>query len=331
MRLSPFVAGSVLVIACSQSASGADSAPPRLGFPLECRIGETCEVQNYVDRDPGPGVRDYHCGAQTYDGHKGVDIRVLDMAAQARGVDVLAAASGRVARLRDGMADVSIRAPGAPSVAGRECGNAVVLDHGGGWETQYCHLARGSLRVKVGDAVASGQPLARIGLSGSTEFPHLHLSVTRGGATVDPFTPRAEPSGRCQADAPLWDASTAKAMTYKRGAVLNMGFAAAPVSPDAVEEGRIARPDAKSQSLIAYIRTIGLEPGDEIELTLKAPNGSVLATHRLAPLERAKAQHLMYVGKQRPAAGWARGDYLCDLRVYRAGKVVMTRRAIQRL
>ena len=37
----------------------------------------------------------------------------------------------------------------------------VVIDHGGGWETQSCHLARGSIRVKVGQAVAAGQPIAR--------------------------------------------------------------------------------------------------------------------------------------------------------------------------
>src|SRR6185295_19509977 len=83
--------------------------PPRLAFPLACEIGRTCEVQHYVDRDPGPGVRDYRCGRRTYDKHNGIDIRLLDMAAQRAGVDVLAAAPGRVARLRDGVADISIR------------------------------------------------------------------------------------------------------------------------------------------------------------------------------------------------------------------------------
>lgn len=38
----------------------ADSAPepaaPKLGLPIACRPGQTCEVQNYLDRDPGPGA-----------------------------------------------------------------------------------------------------------------------------------------------------------------------------------------------------------------------------------------------------------------------------------
>jgi hypothetical protein len=320
-----------MMVACTQDASGADPQAPRLAFPLACRIGETCEVQNYVDRDPGPGAKDYHCGAQTYDGHKGVDIRLLDMAAQARGVDVLVAAPGRVARLRDGMADVSIRAPNAPSITGRECGNAVVVEHGGGWETQYCHLARGSVRVKVGDTVTAGQLLARVGLSGSTEFPHLHLSVSHAGQTVDPFAPEAGPRNACKADGPMWAAGAAKVLGYKRGAVLNAGFAGGAVSMEAVEAGRIAPPNAASPALVAYARTIGLEAGDEVELTLTSPQGAVLATNRLPPLDRPKAQHLMFVGQKRPATGWSRGDYTSELRVHRAGKVVMTRRSSQRL
>src|SRR5580765_6359429 len=63
---------------------------PKLAFPLACQIGRTCEVQNYVDRDPGPGALDYHCGHRTYQGHSGVDIRLLDMAQQRAGVAVLA-------------------------------------------------------------------------------------------------------------------------------------------------------------------------------------------------------------------------------------------------
>ena len=43
----------------------ASAAPPALAFPLACQIGRTCEVQHYVDRDPGPGVRDYKCGRRT--------------------------------------------------------------------------------------------------------------------------------------------------------------------------------------------------------------------------------------------------------------------------
>ena len=120
MRAAPLGA---LALLASLGVARAAPSPPALAFPLACQIGRSCEVQHYVDRDAGPGVRDYKCSARTYDKHNGIDIRLLDMTAQRAGVDVLAAAPGRVARLRDGVADVSIRAPGAPSVAGQECGN----------------------------------------------------------------------------------------------------------------------------------------------------------------------------------------------------------------
>src|SRR5258708_38662586 len=119
-----------------------------LEVPLACRFGETCFIQQYFDHDPGPGGKDYRCGPMVYDGHDGVDLRVPTMAQQQRGVEVLAAASGVVRGMRDGMNDVSVRVAGEDSVKGRECGNGVAIIHAGGWETQYCHMAKGSRRVK---------------------------------------------------------------------------------------------------------------------------------------------------------------------------------------
>jgi murein DD-endopeptidase MepM/ murein hydrolase activator NlpD len=57
-------------------------------------------------------------------------------------------------------------------------GNLVIVDIGDGLFAHYYHLQPGSLRVKPGDRVASGQPLARIGTSGDANLPHLHFEVT---------------------------------------------------------------------------------------------------------------------------------------------------------
>lgn len=301
---------------------------PRLSFPVACRIGETCEVQNYVDRDPGPGAKDYRCGSSTYDAHGGVDIRLADLTAQRAGVAVLAAAPGRVSRLRDGVADISVKAAGAAPATGQECGNGVVVDHGGGWETQYCHLAKGSVKVKVGDQVAAGQALARVGLSGNTEYPHLHITVRHAGVTIDPFAPSAA-AGACDPKAGsaggLWDASAAKAMSYKPGAVLNAGFAGAAVSAEALEEGQLAAANPKAPALVAYVRAIDLRAGDVQTLVLKDQSGAVMAQTRIAPLDRAKAQYLVYVGKKQPPGGWKPGTYVADYAVVRSGAPVVTR------
>lgn len=299
---------------------------PRLGFPLACEIGRSCEVQNYVDRDPGPGVLDYHCGHRTYQGHNGVDIRLSDMAEQRAGVPVLAAAAGRVARLRDGAQDISIRAPGAPSVVGRECGNGVVIDHGDGWETQYCHLARGSVRVKVGEVVTAGQPIARVGLSGDTEFPHLHLTVRHGTQVVDPFAPGPVAPPACAAQRALWTPEAERQLAYKRGAVLNVGFGTAISPAEAIEDRTVAAPTAAAPAIVAYVRLIGLQVGDVLELTLRGPDGRVLATSSQPPLDHDKAQWVSQVGRKAPAGGWPRGVYGAQAQVRRAGAVVIARR-----
>jgi hypothetical protein len=313
--------------------SAAAPGPPRLALPIACKPGADCQLQNHVDRDPGPGARDFRCGGQTYEAHSGTDIRLTDHAARLRGVDVLAAAPGRVVRLRDGEPDISVKDPAAPPVAGRECGNAVVIDHGGGWETQSCHLARGSVRVKVGQEVAAGQPIARVGLSGNTEYPHLHLTVRQGTRTVDPFLPDGGAACAVRADgAGLWTAAAAAALAYRPGgAVLNAGFADGPVDNARVEAGGPPRPGRASPALVAYVRAINLQGGDRPTLTLTGPNGTVLARSEGATLDRNKAQWLLYAGKRAPPGGWPPGLYRADYAVLRNGQSVLSRRFDLRL
>lgn len=325
--LAAFSAGSLGLALAHAAPPGA----PALSFPLACEPGKTCEIQHYVDRDSGPGTRDYRCGLQTYDKHTGIDIRVPDMAAQRRGVAVLAAAAGRVSRLRDGVQDISIRAPGAPSVANQECGNGVVIDHGNGWETQYCHLARGSIVVKQGDAVTAGTPLARVGLSGNTEFPHLHLTVRHAGQVVDPFAPDPAAPQSCGGQTSLWTAQALAKMPYRSGVVLNAGFTDSQITMDQVEAGGLPGVTATSAALVAYVRAIALLPGDAVELELKGPDGVSLARTRGQPLVRWRAQDFVLVGKRRPPTGWPKGVYVADYKVWRAGKAAITRRFELRL
>ena len=128
----------MLIASASTAQSQSTSAPPSPNFilPLACEIGRTCEVQNLVDRDPTAATTDYLCGSVSYNDHSGVDFRLLNLVAMRAGVAVVAAAPGRVSRVRDGVADVSVRSIDRQSVDGRECGNGVVIDHGAGLSTQ---------------------------------------------------------------------------------------------------------------------------------------------------------------------------------------------------
>ena len=298
--------------------------PFSLSLPVDCEIGETCFVQNYVDHDPGPGRQDFQCRAMTYDGHEGTDFRVLSLVEQQAGVAVLASADGVVLRTRDGETDVSVRSIGAQMVAGRECGNAVVIDHGNGWQTQYCHMALNSVAVTPGQRLKRGDPIGRIGLSGKTEFPHLHMSVRLNGKMVDPFAPEAEP-GQCGTQAgSLWRAEFREALSYRNRIVLNKGFADRPVEAKDIETGSIlARtPNSDSAALVAYVRVIGLEAGDVQRLVLRRQDGTVLVENTTEPLTKPFAQQMLYVGNRKPADGWTKGIYEASYSVKRDGQTV---------
>jgi hypothetical protein len=158
-----------------------------LKLPIDCEVGRSCFIQNYVDHDASPNARDYQCGTLTYNDHDGTDFRLTSLVAQRAGVNVLAVADGQILRMRDGVVDVLQKPSETPPADDRACGNGIVISHADGWETQYCHLARGSVTVKPGDRVAGGQSIARVGLSGRTQFPHLHLTVRHRGRVIDPF------------------------------------------------------------------------------------------------------------------------------------------------
>jgi hypothetical protein len=312
------------ILGISTLASPADAAPPVLELPVDCKLGTTCFIQNYTDLDPSPGSRDYQCGTRTYDAHTGTDFRVRTMADQKQGVLVIASAPGRVAGVRDDMDDVSVRERGLASVKNRECGNGVNIDHGDGWTTQYCHMARGSIRVKPGQEVVTGQPLGLIGLSGATEYPHVHLTVRKDGKIVDPFAYGAMP-GACGGGTSLWSPGLAQALRYQPRAVLNAGFASEIVTMPAIEAGTAeASVTQDSPALVAFVRAIGLKAGDVARISILQPGGRVFVQNSASPTDSDQAQNMYVVGRKRPHEGYTPGEYKAVYEVLRDGAVTLT-------
>ncbi|HCW51374.1 MAG TPA: peptidase M23, partial [Clostridiales bacterium] len=64
-------------------------------------------------------------------------------------------------------------------------GRCVILDHGGGLQTLYAHAHE--ILVTVGESVAQGQVIARVGTTGNSTGPHLHFEVRVSGSIRNPL------------------------------------------------------------------------------------------------------------------------------------------------
>jgi murein DD-endopeptidase MepM/ murein hydrolase activator NlpD len=63
-------------------------------------------------------------------------------------------------------------------------GNTVILDHGRGFFSMYCHLS--AIDVRVGQHITSGTKLGAVGMTGRVTGPHLHWSLSLNRTWVDP-------------------------------------------------------------------------------------------------------------------------------------------------
>ncbi len=296
----------------------AAAAPPVLDIPVTCEPGRDCFIQFYVDRDSGAGIADYRCAGLTYDGHRGTDFRLADIPAMRRGVTVRAAAGGTVRAIRDGEPDISADRS-ERSLEGREAGNAVVLMHDDGWETQYSHLMKGSITVQKGQRVRAGETLGLIGLSGNSSYPHLDFVVRHAGKVVDPFSGGAAAEPCARGGLPLWSAAAAKKLDYLPGAVLLAGFAGQIPERRDVRAGehRAEILSRLAPVLIFWVDMFGLSAGDVERFRIVAPDGSVVA-EREQRAENAAHQHFQSIGRLRPsAAGWPPGDYRGEYLLFR--------------
>jgi murein DD-endopeptidase MepM/ murein hydrolase activator NlpD len=120
-------------------------------WPLRGNTGQITSSYGYR-RDPFTG-RIRH--------HNGTDIGAR------RGTPIRATAKGRV----------------KSSTYDRYMGHMVVVDHGNGMETWYCHLTK--RLVKTGEIVAREQQIGTLGSTGRSTGPHLHYEVHVNGKAVD--------------------------------------------------------------------------------------------------------------------------------------------------
>lgn len=289
-----------------------------LGLPIDCEPGRTCWVLNHVDLDPANGLRDFACGHRTYDGHDGTDFALKDLGAMERGVAVRASAAGTVKGVRDGMADANVRDIGRESLGGKDCGNGVVLDHGLGWETQYCHMRRDSVQVKLGQKVETGQALGLVGMSGFAEFPHVHLTVRRQGKPVDPMTGSLPGEACGGGPGALWKPEIAAMLAYEPILLLNAAFSATapnrrPGRPLAASPQPVTR---SAQFMYVWVDAFGVEPDDELTFKVVAPGEQQLFEHTLKG-KKIRPYWFQWMGVKRVSPEWTIGAYRAEITLAR--------------
>jgi murein DD-endopeptidase MepM/ murein hydrolase activator NlpD len=95
--------------------------------------------------------------------HYGIDV------AASHGSPIFATADGTVLKIK----------------SERIGGNVVIINHGGGVTTVYCHLSK--FNVKVGQKVKRRDVIGYVGQTGKAIGPHVHYEVRKNGKPVNPY------------------------------------------------------------------------------------------------------------------------------------------------
>ena len=274
----------------------------------------------YVDFGPDDGkLTDPFCLAQTSDGHKGTDFAILDGMAMERGVNVLAAANGTVQKIRDGEPDRWATPEDLKAVQEqrKECGNAILITHENGIKTLYCHLKNGSLTVKPEDKVKTGDVIAKVGLSGFTEFPHVHFGILKGNEILDPFTGLNNDAKECgQIKKEMWQKETI--IDYQSLSIMDIGFSnSVPTLRNIEKDSNFANNISLQSDIISFWVTIlGAQKGDEIVMEIRDPNGKIY-TERKIIQDKTRAKQFYYVGRKTQNTPLIEGAYTGTVQIIR--------------
>ncbi len=186
---------SAMLISCALTAfaQGAAAQATLFRFPLQSCPSTCATVSAYLDRDNSGATRDWNCGSQTYDGHRGTDFAIIGgFNAQDQGRTIVAGADGTVMSTHDGEPD---RCTTGTCGGGGGFGNYVVLQHADGKLSYYAHMRRSSVRVMTGQRVRCGDALGLVGSSGNSTGPHVHFEVRVRTTATDSFEGRAACGG----------------------------------------------------------------------------------------------------------------------------------------
>ena len=309
----------VILYSCTHNSQAKNGF--QLGVPIKCSSEENCFILLYSDRDPSNKATDFNCGFLTYDGHKGTDFAISDTKVMEKGIPVVASADGVVLRTRDGVVDRRItNQQTRQQTKGKECGNGLVIDHGDGWQTQYCHLRQNSIQVKSGQKVNQGETLGLIGMSGLASFPHVHLQLTHNDRIIDPFVGLSDSTDCKSKKQPLWEQN----IPYKPTGFIRAGFSQQPPKQGELWEGKFTESKLTGNPplLFFWSQIYGVMAGDQESMQLIDPQGKVVAESK-EKISQQRKLWLRYIGKRANNQPLIKGRWQGKYQLKRNGKILI--------
>lgn len=270
----------------------------KLLFPLGCELGKSCWISSLPRHHLQDKQLDFRCGPITYESNDGTDIALKDIPQMEEGVSVIAPISGVVEFKRDGVSDISAKGTDRKQLEGIECGNEVVISNNE-MQIELCHLKNKSINVNVGDEVRAGDVIGELGLSGLTEYPHLHINVQDKSDTVvrvvDPFYGSQPDCGLHHKS--LWSDPENMEKHATTGVVYNYGFSFEKVTAEGVMSGEYLRVQPElPEEFIAFVDIFSVNKGDKLTISI-LDSGNNIFTKREHEFGKYQAKYFLFVSK----------------------------------
>jgi len=288
-------------------------------FPLTCNPGVNCFILSYPDMDSAPdSAKDYTCGPSANDGDGSLRIGVASVETLRSGINVLATRDGKVLEIANDVPDLVIASKKDLKRGASLCGNAVILDHGLGMQSAYCHLRQGSITVQPGQRVKAGEKIGQVGQSGYATWPQLGFSIQSSGLFVDPVSSMSPIEGcgfKPRPIVPLPPAFT----EYQPAAIVAMGFSTDNMAMNDIVLGRtttMITMDRMEMKMNLWGMVLGVHKGDEIEVRIRDPRGRSFEYRKILA-DKDLPRMPVNTSRARGYSGWRQGIYVGEITLTR--------------
>lgn len=261
----------VLLISLLLSVSG---CPAQLLWPVRSNSSDPAYQSDiiqgtfHMDHQSGPGLMDFECGQNTYEGHRDSDFATWPFPWFSLEHDIAV-----VQAVSDGFISEKVDLlPDTLCEPGSGLGNYIKVEHSDGTSSTYAHLKQGSLSSKaIGSKIYSGDYLGIVGNSGNSTGPHLHFEYwDQQGNLLDPF------AGDCSPD--LWWIDMPDDFTdSKIQALYTHGFWPEFSFCPNTENSNFQRTFLLGDTIYLGIYLANVVGAEQVDVSLMRPDGSTAA------------------------------------------------------